>query len=616
MRRDLLPDRLRTLVPAHLRIAAILLLGAFSLVAVARSSAAEAARLKTAMDQDPQVVLTETQAAFSDKLKPLWIQALRQPDSDLQRQAAETIARAHAQGMPGLSDCEPILVEILDGTDRHPTLQLACARALVELDAQSAAESLFAAARRGDRAMALLVEPALGRWKFAPVREFWLQQLQDSDCPPRRLRLAVQGLATSGDMRAVEPLKQRLVNSTQQFADVASSRLAMARSLGQLQTEGMEEIAQRFAANQGPAFLVDRLVASQLMSRHQGASASTLLRGLAIDESSAVACLALERLIEIDPEGAVEPGWQALDSPDAKLRKLGIRSIVLQSDQPVVTRLAAMMNDYHIEVRTQARVALLELATGKAALDPLVREAAEATMGADWWRGQEQAIRVLVALDHQRAAGRLVQLLDFRRPEVYVTAAWALRELRVPTALPAMLRKAARAVRQGKTSGMEPGGPEDKQCTYLLETFGLLDYQEADSLLWDCVPKNYDLGVETRAAAIWSLGKLSAGKPNDKLAEAMVARLTDVEGLYPEIDRVRFMSAITMGRLQYAESSDETSVKAQVLEALGQFFNPRVHSPLDFSCGWAIGQVKNQPFKRLEPRKVYQVGWFLEPLKP
>ena len=593
-----------------------LLLGLVGLAAMPRLSAADAGALPTVMDQDPPVVLTDTEAVFSAKLKPLWIEALRQPDSDLQRQAAETIARAHLQGMPKLSDCGPTLIEVLEGSDQHPAVQLACARALVQLEAEAAAAPLFEVAKRGSLDLALLVEPALGRWKFAPIRELWFQQLQLRNGPPRRLKLAATGLALSGDPRAIEPIKQRLIDSMQQFGDAASSRLALARALAELQTDGLEETARRFAENKDPAFTVDRIVASQLLRHHQGSVASTLLSELATDRSSAVACLALERLTEIDPQGAIEPGWQALDSPDAKLRTLGIRSIVLQADQAVVTRLAAMMNDYHVEVRTRARTALLELATEKAVLDPLVRDAAEAMLGTDYWRGQEQSILLLVALDHKRTAGRLVQLLDFRRPAAYVTAAWGLRELRVPTALPAMLRKADRVLRRGTTATMPPGGSVDKQCCYLMEAFGLMEYQESESLLWRCVPKNYDLGVETRAAAIWSLGKLSVGRQNDKLAIAMAERLSDVEGLYPEIDRVRFMSAITMGRLQYAESSDEMGAKAQALEALGKYFNPHVHSPLDFSCGWSLARIKNRPFERLQPRKVYQVGWFLEPLEP
>ena len=139
-----------------------LLLGLVGLAAMPRLSVADAGALPTVMDQDPPVVLTETEAVFSDKLKPLWIEALRQPDSDLQRQAAETIARAHLRGMPELSDCGPILIEVLEGSDQHPAVQLACARALVQLEAEAAAAPLFEVAKRGSLDLALLVEPALG----------------------------------------------------------------------------------------------------------------------------------------------------------------------------------------------------------------------------------------------------------------------------------------------------------------------------------------------------------------------------------------------------------------------------------------------------------------------
>ena len=594
----------------------LLLVGGVVLPANSLVSAADLVKFQTVMDADPEVVLTETESVFSDKLLPLWLQALQQPDSDFQRQAAETIARAHAKGMAGLAESSSVLITTLRAADAHPALQLACARALVALGIEEAAEPLFAVTKGGSLDMALLVEPALARWRFAPMREIWLKNIQDVNCPLQRLKLAAQGLGLSGDQEAAAALRERLVDAGQQYGDTTSSRLALARALARLQTEGLEEDARRLAEQEGPAHLVDRLVAGQLLSRHTSQETSKLLAQLAVDPFPSVACVALQRLTEIDPDTAVEPGWVALDSPDAKLRKLGIQSIEQQADKSVVDRLAEMMNDKHTEVRTQARMALLELAQADKALDPLVRAAAEAMLGTDFWRGQQQSILLLAALDHKRAAGRLVQLLDFPRPEAYVTAAWALRELRVATALPAMFRKADRAVRAGATSGMEPGGPEDMQCCYLLEAFGLMGYQEAEDLLWRCVPKNYDLGPETRAAGIWSLGKLATGKRDDKLATAMVERLTDVEELFVEIDRVRFMAAITLGRLQYAEASDATGIKAQAVEALKKYFNRNVVTPLDFGCGWAIGQIEGEPIDRLAPRKVFQMGWFLEPLKP
>ena len=599
-----------------LRVLPLLLVGWIGLPANPYASAADLVKLQTVMDVDPEVVLTETEPVFSDKLLPLWVEALQQPDTDFQRQAAETIARAHAKGMAGLSKSSSVLIKTLQDADGHPVLQLACARALVALGIEGAAEPLFAVTKGGSLDMALLVEPALARWQFAPIRKIWLKNIQDVKCPPQRLKLAAQGLGMSGDQEAAAAIRERLIDSGQQYGDSPSSRLVLARSLARLHTEGLEDDSRRLAENQGPAHLVDRLVASQLLSQHKSQATSKLLGELAVDPLPSVACVALQRLTEIDPDKAIEPGWAALDSPDAKLRRLGIQSIVQQADKAVVDRLAEMMNDKHSEVRTQARTALLELAKSHTTLDSLVRDAAESILGTDFWRGQQQSILLLAALDHKHATGRLVQLLDFPRPEAYVTAAWALRELRVPTALPAMLRKAERVIRKGTTATMPPGGPVDKQCCYLVEAFGLMGYEESKPLLWRLVPKNYDLGAETRAAGIWSLGKLAKGKRDDKLATAMVERLNDVEELFVEIDRVRFMAAITLGRLRYAEASDTTGIKAQALESLAKYFNRNVVTPLDFSCGWAIGQIKGAPIARLAPRKVFQLGWFLEPLEP
>ena len=54
------------------------------------------------IDSDPKLEIPETVRNFKSGLKALWQLALERPETDMQRMAAETIARAHRLGIAGL----------------------------------------------------------------------------------------------------------------------------------------------------------------------------------------------------------------------------------------------------------------------------------------------------------------------------------------------------------------------------------------------------------------------------------------------------------------------------------------------------------------------------------
>ena len=56
------------------------------------------------MDSDPQLRLPAPVENFNPAMKALWMMALERPEIDMQRMAAETIARAHQYGIPDLID--------------------------------------------------------------------------------------------------------------------------------------------------------------------------------------------------------------------------------------------------------------------------------------------------------------------------------------------------------------------------------------------------------------------------------------------------------------------------------------------------------------------------------
>ena len=593
----------------------------------AASDAAEV-RVESAMDRDPPREFPPTERLFSAKLKALWIAALRQPDTDLQLQAAMAITRAHQLGMSGLQEAAGPLMETIDQAQQHPLVRLACAGALVELDARQSAPLLFNHWQRAEIDLASVVEPALASWKYEPIRQIWRDRLRVSQTRGRSLQLAMEGLAEMSDRASVTQLTELLYTTS-----TPPVRLRAAQALADLQRTGLEATAGHLMAQSTAPARLGRLLAVTLLKHHRGAATRSLLIDLAAEGGDpGVVLLALERLFELDSATAVEIAQRTIGARDARLRMLSVRILAARVDPVTVRLLAPVLSDRHPRVRNEVRRTLIRLARDNKTVDAVVRERALDVLTIDRWRGQEQAIVLLVALDHRRAAGRLVQLLDAQRPEVFRAAAWGLRELKATGALPAMLGKADRAVTAGLVSDM--GRDVDIQVSYLMEAFGLLGYRAAEPLLRKCLPKKFSMGSETRAAAIWSLGHLYAGQAPSELSAMLVDRLNDagsnatqglsseetaasrppiadlsgpgMESNYAEVERVRCMCAISLARMQATE----------MIPDIRKHYPGTTGSALGHACGWALHQLTGEPLTR--PATVPQAiaNWFLEPLDP
>src|SRR5262249_23995857 len=194
----------------------------------------------------------------------------------------------------------------------------------------------------------------------------------------------------------------------------------------------------------------------------------------------------------------------------------------------------------HADVRDKAGRALVELAARKEFGDAVLSvEPVGAVPAGRSWRGLEQSAILLAQLGHEPAAGRLVELLEFDGPEVFVAAAWALRKLAVPETLPGVLKYLdAELARQLAGKGL-PGrgdvGPAsiDHQLSQLSQLLGRQKYAPADGALRKFIPLKPRF-PEARAAAIWALGLIHQGKKDSGLAKALLGRLNDTIGMPPE----------------------------------------------------------------------------------
>jgi HEAT repeat protein len=581
----------------------LVVVGAGLLVGVASSAGAQYEVIDSPMYHKPELPVPPVELVFADGLKELWLRALARPEVEMRLQAANTIALARERGMKGLDTTIAPLTLALDAADQHPAVRLAAAQALITLDAREAAPKLLAQAQTGDIAFREAVEPALARWDHRPARPMWLARLDAPGTPARSLVLAIRGLSLFREEQAV-PRLLALVAAEEVSGPI---RLEAARALGAIRAEGLEREAEALATATARG-LVGRLAAAHLLRRHKSPTAIATLGRLARDPEPAVTALAADRLIELDPELAVPVLEHLLGSPDADVRSLGALVLFRLPTKERLRLLSDRLADVHPDVRKKVRGHLKKLGENKELRQQVLDEAMRVLADKDW-RGLEQAAILLTQLDHAPAAQRLVELLTADRPEVYVTAAWGLRNLAVRETLEPVQKYSEGEWARQLASKTLPGRKDfpdliDYQLSQLNQLLGMLKYEPAEPLLRLFLPKRPKLGGEARAAAIWALGLLHDGKVVPALATELQRRLNDTGAMITENDRVRMMAAVTLGRMKATTA----------LPSLNKHWSGRLgEDPVGNACGWAIEQITGVPIPAAMPTKNFQQGWFLVP---
>jgi HEAT repeat protein len=553
------------------------------------------------MYQLPDLPKPGSVTVFPEEVIKLWLKALGRPEADLRYHAAATIAVAHRRGMKGLEATVAPLRAQLDRAEQHPNVRLAAARSLVTLDAKEAAPSFFEQAKSGTTELREVLEPALARWDYKLARALWLDRLRDPAAPHRPLVLAMRALAAVGEHQADDRLHEIALAPRGD----PSTRVEAARALAVLRPAGLEKEAAQLAKDTSRRGLVERLVAAALLSRHASQEAIALLQRLAGDAEPPVAALAVARLLEIDEKLALGVLESLLKSHDAKLRSLGVEILRRQPSEKHLRLLADRLDDDHPDVRQAARRGMEGLGEKKELRTPVIAEGMR-ILQTGRWQGLEQATILLTHLDHKPAAPRMVELIWEGRPEVFVTAAWGVRRLAVPDTLQGVLwyvtneTELLRGLRRLPNRGDVTFEMIDHQLSQLNQFLGQWRYKPAEKVLRRFVPRQAKSNMpEARASGIWALGMLLEGKPDARLARQLAERLDDIGSMPPEDERVRYMAAITIGRM-----------KAKSELAMVRKYNEE-GSYVHFACAWAVNQITGEPMPKAKTGVLVDRNWFL-----
>ncbi len=543
---------------------------------------------------DPDIPAQNSIEEYDERCLPLWRQALKRPEVDLQRMAAETVARAVEAGVPGVETLLPDVQEVFHREQLDPVVRFAAARALITLNDRASAEALDRHARAGGQSLRQLVEPALAVWKYEPIQAVWKGRLVGNGLLRQDRLLAIRGLGTTGDPSALPRLLE-LVESSEASLE---ERLAAAEASGKIAATGLEALARKLA-EQGGTFR--QLCAVALLSHHESTEAIALLTGLAREPEPTVASKALARLRAFAPEVMLTLAEDAMRHKDPNVRREGIAAYLAWPTPDRVRFVGRLLDDRHPGLRGTIRDEFVVLAKQPELQDAVLQISRE-VLAEESWRGQEQATLVLATLDDKSSANRFVELLVSPRGEVAVTTAWGLRKLAVPDTRQAILDQ-AQAQTELRRKGLS-NRTVDTHVAHLFEALGVMKYMPADKLLREYLPLTLSLGEFSRPCAAWALGKLYEGTTNPELAELLIARVIDPATMPPEFSEVRQMSAISLARIKATETVER--FKKYVGPAYGPYRESLVFR-------WAMMQLTSEQIPLPPPGRVTRGVWFLEP---
>ncbi|MFP6604677.1 MAG: hypothetical protein VB862_19245 [Pirellulaceae bacterium] len=542
---------------------------------------------------------------YSPRLVPLWIEALQQSEAGAQRRAAQAIYRASFHEVAGLKNAVPHLQAILANTKGNRSARIAAAHTLIRLDARDSAELFGKVAASGDIELCLLIEPALAAWQYKPVQETWQQRLQDPLTNEGLVLLAIQQLSAVKMLGIAPRLEEIAMNENAGIAYRVEAAKALA-AMGQTPLAKSAESLLKY----DKAPLVDRLVAGQLLQisdpiedQSQQQELFALLTKLAQDPQTAVARLALQALLELQPQTLVDQADRWSQSRDPKIRLLVaqalLRTVTPQPDR--LRKVVAVLNDAELDVRVKVAEGIKELsqeAAMKAIFVDLLSE--ELDRGPEFWRSQEQAMILLVDLKHGPAAPRMAALLEAKEAEVFATAAWGLRRLKAVDQLPALQQRADQLIVLLEKTLPEENAVDDvnEQLAQIFQAFGEMKYAEALPTLKRAAQKN-GIAFTVRSSAIWAVGVINSGKSDSAFVKFCYERILDEDIFNPEAGIVKQACAIALGQMKSAEAV------AFLLER---------HDKLDFkwACSWSLNQINGHPILEFDPIVIAPGVWFLD----
>ena len=493
-------------------------------------------------------------------------------------QAVQSVLRVPTSGTFDQAKLLQALMARLEAGEPQRLVRVDMIAAACELDDGQNVDKLWKVAQ-GDRAAEAIVQRACIRWRSAVPIEQWRQSVVSPVTTEQDLLQAVDGLGAAGGVADVKSLEALVTDGTRS----APLRLASARALGRLAQDDQMSLARILKVSTAENA---HLLAVEVLANSPTETASEFVQDIALHGPLLAQRAAYRWLCQRDAKTAQRLVVEFLKHVDFEVRLLALDQITLADTNETLPALFDAFEDEHPKVRTSAREHVLICCTKS---DERLRGAInllKPAMESNAYRGLEQSIRLAVELEQVSYCDRLLSLVEHNRPEVCITASWALRHLAGEAdILNQMLANVQRVTDKLKDESSAEITEVDLQCTaHLLEAFGYRKFEPAKATCLMYVPKNPRLGLITRMTAIWSCGKLWEAGENKELIRELHDRIADKASPTPEPMSLRFAATLALGWIADSESR----------EPLITCDEPKP-TPIGYATEWAL--------KRIEARK-------------
>jgi len=533
-----------------------------------------------------------------DGLYELWAQALAREDVPLKIEALSAFERAAQLGMDGVESYEAPIAEALDHSSR--LVRTAAAKTLIAMQATQHSQALLDLADQSTIELTQSVDQALASWTPVPdwAMTQWQTRALDSTATAELRVSALQSLYAvklSQDSNS-ELLDRRAVFAVVEDVNVSwSVRQAAAELLTVL--PGMIDVF--WIESLVPGHDAERLLAATLLANRsaENAKAERALLTLLGDSNPSIAAMSAKSLVTL-PTSTELQKERLLNHELPAVRVIGVEALAESSSIQAIEWITPLLGDGHVLVRREVTKQLSAISQSPEAVQS-VNESVDWALSHNTWQSLEQAAILVGLANLQDRAAAMIPLLTHDRAEVRLAAAWALRKTLVPSTFPAIAQRAEDLV-------FEQSATADIEATQINIALGLSGYRESTEVLRGYLGKSKSLS-ESRAAAVWALGKLYENDPvaGQSIAGTLAMVVTDRDQFNPELLPVRIQAAVTLGRILQEDAKP-------LLMPVIDFPNDPVQ--LRLTAGRIIAQTTGDD--SLIPQTPLRTeDWFLEPIQ-
>ena len=460
------------------------------------------------------------------------------------------------------------------------------------------AELLWKTAQ-GDSNLSLAVEDRLIEWNSPLAIDAWRKRVKDVASTKDRLLVAVEGLAKMGGMEDVPALEELLRNRKQPLkiryvSAQAISRIDPAKALVLLD----EVIAGKIGGDIPKSDQVSRsgpvwdswVAAAYLIGSSESEKTKSILIEAIHKGSNLARTVAVRQLANMSATEFKNLLQLIRQDSEVNVRLEVLRFLTRNVDDEAIVTLGEYLGDEQPQVRELARNELLKLADNEMYKPIVGREVANQLKSEKWWQ-VEQALIATASLKMEDEETQLLALLKHPRPEVYVTAAWALRILANSPEGLAEIVQWVKTETDLNFNGPTWEEPRYHRLAHLIEALSIRKTQEAKATIARYVPKNQTIGLVSRMSALWGMGQYLSEKPEESFSEAYVVIIYDRMGMGAEFGIMRYCAMIALGNM----ADPNTKEKIAALAEEGT-------TPQALAKRWALEQIEKR--EKLRARSV------------